>query len=87
MNVLVRFSAVNIPLISCACGLILFYCYGSTISSSALINAPLRFSHARFVVIGGNVRFENSDFVYIFNNVTIGKSRPSVGDRAMPCFF
>lgn len=92
MNILVRFSAANILFLSFLCRAILFYFYGSTISPAASINAPLRFSHARSVVIGGNVQFQGSDFVYIFNNVTIGKSSPSVKDRAMPfflgrCFF
>lgn len=87
MNVLVRFSAANMLIISFLCRSILFYFYGSTISSSAMIESPLRFSHARSVVIGSNVRFEGSDFVYIFNNVTIGKSSPLVKDRTMPCFF
>ena len=92
MNALVRFSAANILLVSYLCRTVLFYCYGSTIAPESLIEAPLRFSHARSVVIGGNVRFESSDFIYIFNNVTIGKSSPSVRDRAMPrflgsCFF
>ena len=33
------------------------------------------------------MRFEGSRFVYIFNNVTIGKLSPSVKERSMPCFF
>lgn len=87
MNVLVRLSAAKIFLFSSLCDFILFYFYGSTISPSAQIDAPLRFSHARSVVIGGNVRFVGSEFVYIFNNVTIGKASPSVKDRAMPLFM
>ena len=87
MNVLVRFSSADIFLLSSFCEFILFYFYGSTISKSALIEAPLRFSHARSVVIGGSVKFLSSDFVYIFNNVTIGKSSPAVKERFMPCFL
>ena len=85
MNVLVRFSSADIFLLSSFCEFILFYFYGSTISKSALIEAPLRFSHARSVVIGGTSVLEPD--LCIFNNVTIGKSSPAVKERFMPCFL
>lgn len=86
MNILVRFATSQLPFVATLCDTLLFYLYGSTISRKAALLAPIRFSHARSVVIGGNVRFSPCDFVYIFNDVTIGKSSPVVRDRLMPRF-
>jgi serine acetyltransferase len=87
MNILVRLASSRLPFVCFFCNSLLFYLYGSTISLQASLHAPIRFSHARSVVIGGNVCFSFSDFVYIFNNVTIGKASPAVRDRAMPTFM
>lgn len=87
MNILMRFASSGLPLASYFCESLLFYMYGSTISKHASLRAPIRFSHARSVIIGGNVSFSPCDFVYIFNNVTLGKASPSVRDRQMPRFM
>ncbi len=87
MNIFMRFASSGLPLASFFCDSLLFYMYGSTISRHASLHAPIRFSHARSVVIGGNVSFAPCDFVYMFNNVTLGKISPAARDRKMPRFM
>tara|TARA_B100002051_G_C16388844_1_gene464171 strand:- start:46 stop:666 length:621 start_codon:yes stop_codon:yes gene_type:complete len=86
MNILIRIVSSNLPIASSFCESLLFYLYGSTVSRNASLLAPIRFSHARSIVIGGNVCFSRCSFVYIFNNVTIGKASPAARDREMPTF-
>ena len=86
LNILVRLNCANIPLVSCLCNKYIFYMYGCTISPHALFDVPLRFTHARSIVIGGNVCFNSPGSAYLFNNVTIGKLSPRDPSTAMPNF-
>lgn len=75
LNILLRISLSQIFLISHVASSLIFYLYGSTISTNAKFNCRVRFCHARSLVIGPRVVF-NGEFAYIFNNVTVGKLIP-----------
>ena len=75
LNLLVRFQCVRIPLISRFCHTLIFYLYGSTIDPGSVLNAPMRFVHARNLVIGKHVMM-SGQCVLIFHNVTLGKLHP-----------
>jgi serine acetyltransferase len=87
LNLLVRVSLASIPLLSRIANSLIFYLYGSTISSNAKLDCRLRFCHARAIVIGPRVVMEG-EFAYIFNNVTIGKLIPGApkSQHDMPHF-
>jgi serine acetyltransferase len=86
LNILVRLNSAKIPLVSKLCNKCIFYMYGCTISPHALFDVPLRFTHARSIVIGGHVCFNPPGSAYLFNNVTIGKLSPRDPSTAMPHF-
>jgi len=81
LNILLRSSLSHVLLFSRIAEALIFYLYGSSISPNAQFNCRVRFCHARSIVIGPRVAM-NGDFVYMFNNVTIGKLIP--GTRKMP---
>lgn len=92
LNILARITTSRIKYLSAISETLLFYLYGSTISPLATLHTPIRFCHARSVVIGANVKFHSGHFAYLFNNVTLGKASPLCKDRYMPefcgnCFF
>ena len=87
LNLLVRFQSARIPFISRLFHTLIFYFYGSTIDPGSRLDAPIRFVHARNLVIGKHVRMSGQCFL-IFHNVTLGKLHP--GDPSvhgsMPVF-
>jgi serine acetyltransferase len=88
LNILLRTSLSRAFLLSRLADTLIFYLYGSTISPNAQLNCRLRFCHARAIVIGPRV-IMNGEFVYMFNNVTIGKLIPGTPKKAgdMPQFM
>jgi serine acetyltransferase len=75
LNILVRIALSHIFIVSRVADSLIFYLYGSSISSTARLECRLRFCHARSVVIGPRVVM-TGEFAYIYNNVTIGKLIP-----------
>ena len=75
LNYLVRLQSARIPVISRICHALIFYFYGSTIDPCSSLHAPIRFVHARNVVIGKHV-IMSGQCVLIFHNVTLGKLHP-----------
>ncbi len=87
LNVLIRFLNFNHFYINKISEKLVFYLYGSSISTGAILNCKLRFTHARSIVIGRHVKIE-SGFAYFFNNVVIGKKTPGSDTKvlSMPQF-
>jgi len=88
LNILTRLQSAKIPLLSRLCHSLIFYLYGSTIDPRATLNSPIRFTHARNIVIGRNVCMHGS-YSIIFHNVTLGKLRPGSPSEKnnMPIFL
>lgn len=88
LNILVRLSLSRLIFVSSVAESLIFYVYGSTISSNAILDCRLRFCHARSLVIGPRVKM-TGEFAYIFNNVTIGKLIPGSPKQSgdMPHFL
>jgi serine acetyltransferase len=81
LNVFVRAQQARIPVISRMSHSLIFYLYGSTIDPGSFLDAPIRFVHARNLVIGKHVRM-SGQCILIFHNVTLGKLRP--GESSHP---
>jgi serine acetyltransferase len=75
LNVFVRAQQAHIPVVSRLSHSLIFYLYGSTIDPGSFLGAPIRFVHARNIVIGKHVRM-SGQCILIFHNVTLGKLRP-----------
>lgn len=87
LNVFIRLQSSRIFLLSRICHSLIFYLYGSTIHPGAKLHAPLRFVHARNIVIGKHVSM-TGDYAVCFHGVTLGKLRPGSPSTAcsMPTF-
>lgn len=87
LNFFVRFQHARIPLFSRLCHSLIFYLYGSTIDPGSSLDAPIRFVHARNLVIGKHVSM-SGQCVLIFHNVTLGKLHPGEDSEpgSMPVF-
>jgi len=87
LNILIRLQSSQIIFLSRICHSLIFYLYGSTIDPSAKLYAPIRFVHARNIVIGKHVSMTGS-YALCFHGVTLGKLRPGSPStpHSMPTF-
>jgi len=88
LNFLIRLQSSGLPVFSRLSHSLIFYLYGSTIDPRSILTGPIRFVHARNIVIGRHVTI-SGPYALIFHNVTLGKLHPGTNSLpdSMPTFL